>query len=112
MYEGNGYENEIYLERLADGKGIEADNRYYYYKINPVEDIDSPIGTNTGKARLKKFTTHPKKYQLNIWKYKEGLFNCIEKILFSLEFDIVSLRNELVGTEPLRGKSLKKKILR
>ena len=109
QYEGNGYENEIYLERLADGKGIEADNRYYYYKINPVEDIDSATGTNTGKARLKKFTTHPEKYQLNIWKYKEGLFNCIEKILFSLEFDIVSLRNELVGTEPGRGKSLKRK---
>jgi hypothetical protein len=80
-YKSNGKERQIYSEILKDcGGDIElaksrsqANNVYEYWKIL-LKDEDK-------KAEGKSVTIHPEMYQLNMDKYREELFNCIEPIL-------------------------------
>ena len=51
--------------QLANSKS-EAGRVYRYWKI---------------KAKNRKATIHPEKYELDMQKYREGLFNCIKPVL-------------------------------
>jgi DNA polymerase elongation subunit (family B) len=76
-YEDNGYQREVCLE--LDHPMV-VGRRYDYWKIKPIE-VD---------GRKKKFTMYPEKYELDTDKVKQGLINCIDKILIAYGIDISS----------------------
>ena len=93
-YASDGKEQEIYRENLEDCNGdvelaqskSQANNVYEYWKI-----LDE-----NGKS----VTIHPERYQLNMDKYREELFNCIEPILEAYgmkEEELDQLWGELIG---------------
>jgi DNA polymerase, archaea type len=82
---GEGYQREIYLET---GKS-EVGQKYVYYKIKPIE-LD---------GRIKKFSTRPD--NLDIEKYKESCWNCIEPIIEAYGFDVQELRRCLMNGEEI-----------
>ena len=75
----NEYENkciwrQIYNENLEDCGGVEETAQlrsqakcvYSFWKV---------------KAKDRSFTLHPERYELNMEKYREGLFACIAPVL-------------------------------
>ena len=83
---GKGYQREIFCENVINGKSIAAGERYRYYKIIPAEE----------DGRVKKFATDGQ-YELDIAKYKESLWNCIEPIVETYGFDIKVLKEFIFG---------------
>jgi DNA polymerase elongation subunit (family B) len=92
-HKNNNIQQQIYEEileecgndtQLAHSKS-EAGHVYRYWKI---------------KAKNRKATIHPEKYELDMQKYKEGLFNCIKpelEVFGMSESEISQLYNELVN---------------
>jgi hypothetical protein len=82
---GEGYQREIYLET---GKS-EARQKYEYYKIKPVEV----------NGQIKKFSTRPDR--LDLPKYKESCWICIEPIIETYGFDVQDLGRCLMNGEEI-----------
>lgn len=91
----DGWQRDVYNEICADnGRNIEvaksksqANCVYQYWKAN-----DS-------KSKKGKVTIHPEKHTLNISKYKEELWNCIEPLLAVyglVETELEKLREEIL----------------
>lgn len=104
-YKNNGIQRQIYNEILKDCGGSEElaqsraqeANVYEYWKVK-----------ENGNETV---TIHPEKYQLNMSKYREELFTCIEPILQVYgvnEDEMHQLRNEM---DALTGARKKKKTL-
>lgn len=96
-YQNKVIQKQIYDEILEEcGNDIqlahsksEAGRVYRYWKI---------------KAKNRKATIHPQKYELDMQKYKEGLFNCIKPVLevYGIsENEISQLYIELVNNNQL-----------
>jgi hypothetical protein len=76
--------------QLAHSKS-EAGLVYRYWKVS----------TKTVKGK-RSATIHPQKYELDMQKYKEGLFNCIKPVLqvYGMnENQLAQLHNELVENQ-------------
>ncbi|MFZ0220129.1 MAG: hypothetical protein WAM42_00380, partial [Candidatus Nitrosopolaris sp.] len=82
---GEGYQRAVFYENVASGKSIAAGERYKYYKIIPINE----------DGRVKKFSTDGK-YKLDLTKYKESLWNCIEPIVEAYGFN-TEILNECLG---------------
>lgn len=100
MHTKNDTQKQIYTEILEDcnnniqlaNSKSEAERVYHYWKI---------------KAKNRKATIHPEKYELDMQKYKEGLFNCIKPVLevYGMSSDEISqLYKELVNNVQIMNK--------
>ena len=98
-HKNNNIQKQIYEEileecgndtQLAHSKS-EAGHVYRYWKVT----------AKTGKGK-RSATIHPQKYELDMQKYKEGLFNCIKPVLqvYGMnENQLAQLHNELVENQ-------------
>jgi hypothetical protein len=98
-YKNNNIQKQIYEEileecgndtQLARSKS-EAGHVYRYWKVT----------AKTGKGK-RSATIHPQKYELDMQKYKQGLFNCIKPVLqvYGMnENQLAQLHNELVENQ-------------
>lgn len=93
IHENNNIQRQIYNEILDDCHGdddlarskSQAGRVYKYWKVI---------------AKKKSVTIHPERYQLDMEKYRQGLFNCIKpelEVYGMSESEIDQLEAELVG---------------
>ena len=98
-HENNNIQRQIYCEILEDcGNDVDlaksqsqAGHVYRYWKVS---------------AKKRSASIHPERYQLNMVKYRQGLFNCIrpelevygmsEKEISQLEAEFVNNENMLI----------------
>jgi DNA polymerase elongation subunit (family B) len=97
IHKNNNIQRQIYEEILEEcnndinmaNSRSQAGRVYRYWKVI---------------AKKRSATIHPQKHQLNMHKYREGLFNCIEPVLevYGMDQDAISrLREELLRTRKI-----------